>query len=189
VLPSAFAKLPAVGTVCEDELFTAFGRIHIADSTGFGLPASLAAEFPGAGGSGSHAGAKIHLVWDYKSQTFEHFALIPWNVPDNKSVETVVELARPHSLFVFNLGYFTLAAFANIVAAHAYFLSRFQHQTSLREVVRGRTQPLDLPQCLRQDSRAVVEKAVLLGTQDGVAARLIAVRMPEALVNKRRRQA
>ena len=83
-LQTAFAQRHAVGTVCEDGLFAAFGRVHIADSTGFGLPASLVAEFPGAGGRGSKAGAKMQLVWDYKSQTFEHFALIPWNVPDNK---------------------------------------------------------------------------------------------------------
>jgi hypothetical protein len=101
VLQSAFTKLHAVGTVCEDGLFSAFGRVHIADSTGFELPASLKDEFPGAGGSGSTAGAKIQLVWDYKSQTFDHFALLPWNVPDNTYVETVVELAQPHSLFLF----------------------------------------------------------------------------------------
>ena len=189
MLQTAFAQLHAVGTVCEDGLFAAFGRVHIADSTGFGLPASLVAEFPGAGGSGSKAGAKIQLVWDYKSQTFEHFALIPWNVPDNKYVDTVVDLAHPHALFLFDLGYFKLAAFAKIAAAQAYFLSRFNHQTTLREVVGGRTLPLDLPRCLGHDSRALLEKAVLLGTRDQVTARLIAVRMPEAIVNERRRQA
>ena len=189
VLQLAFAQLHAVGTVCEDGLFAAFGRVHLVDSTGFGLPESLAAEFPGAGGSGSKAGAKIQLVWDYKRQTFEHFALLPWNVPDNKYVDTVVALAQPHSLFLFDLGYFKLAAFATIAAAYAYFLSRFNHQTTLREVIGGRTQRLDLPQCLRHDSRALLEKAVLLGTRDQVAARLIAVRMPDAIVNERRRQA
>jgi len=189
VRQTAFVQLHAVGTVCEDGLFAAFGRVHIADSTGFGLPASLAAEFPGAGGSGSKAGAKIQLVWDYKSQTFDHFALIPWNVPDNKYVDTVVELAHPHSLFLFDLGYFKLASFAKIAEAQAYFLSRLNHQTTLREVVGGRTQPLDLPRCLGHDSRALLEKGVVLGTRDRVAARLIAVRMPEAIVNERRRQA
>jgi len=189
VLQSAFATLHSVGTVCEDGLFAAFGRVHIVDSTGFGLPASLATEFPGAGGRGSKAGAKIQLVWDYKSQTFDHFALLAWNVPDNKYVETVVELAQPHSLFLFDLGYCKLAAFAKIAAAYAYFLSRFNHQTTVREVVDHRTQPLDLARCLRQDSRALVEKTVLLGTRDRVEARLIAVRMPEEIVNERRRQA
>jgi len=189
VLQLAFVQLHAVGTVCEDGLFAAFGRVHLVDSTGFGLPESLATDFPGAGGSGSKAGAKIQLVWDYKSQTFEHFALLPWNVPDNKYVDTVVALAPPHSLFLFDLGYFKLAAFAKIAAAYAYFLSRFNHQTTLREVIGGRTQPLDLPQCLGHESRTLLEKAVLLGTRDPVAARLIAVRMPEAIVNERRRQA
>jgi len=189
LLQTAFAKLHAVGTVCEDGLFAAFGRVHIADSTGFGLPASLAAEFPGAGGSGSKAGAKIQLVWDYKSQTFEHFALIPWNVPDNKYIETVVELAQPHALFVFDLGYFKLGAFAKIVAAQAYFLRRLNHQITLQEMSSGRTRRLDLPQYLRHDARAVLEKMVLLGTRDCVIARLIAIRMPEAIVNERRRQA
>ena len=189
VLQRAFATLHSVGPVCEDGVFAAFGRVHIVDSTGFGLPASLAKEFPGAGGSGSKAGAKIQLVWDYKSQTFDHLALLAWNVPDNKYVETVVELAKPYSLFLFDLGYFKLAAFAKIAAAYAYFLSRFNHQTTVREVVDHRTQPLDLARCLRQDARALVEKAVLLGTRDQVAARLIAVRMPEAIVKERRRQA
>src|SRR4030095_11299858 len=55
VLETAFAQLHAVGSVCEDGLFAAFGRVHIADSTGFGLPASLHADFPGAGGSGKQS--------------------------------------------------------------------------------------------------------------------------------------
>jgi hypothetical protein len=159
------------------------------ESTGFGLPESLSADFPGAGGSGSQAGAKSQLVWDYQSQTFELFALIPWNVPDHKYVDTVMALAQPHALFLVDLGDFQLCAFAKIAAAQAYCLSRFNHQTTLREVVGGRTQPLDFPRSLGHDSRPLLEKAVLRGTRDQVAARLIAVRMPEAIGNERRRQA
>lgn len=138
---------------------------------------------------GAKRAPRFKLVWEYKSQTFDHFALLPWNVPNNKYVETVVELAQPHSLFLFDLGYFKLAAFAKIAAAYAYFLSRFNHQTTVREVVGQRTQALDLAQCLRQDCPPLVEKAVILGTRDCVEARLIAVRIPEAIVNERRRQA
>jgi hypothetical protein len=65
----AFTKLHTGDTICEEGIFTPFSRVHIADSTGFGLPESLAKEFPGAGGSGSQAGAKIQLVWEYKSHT------------------------------------------------------------------------------------------------------------------------
>jgi hypothetical protein len=189
LLQTAFIKLHTEDTGWDEALFAAFGRVHIADSTGFGLPESLREQFPGAGGSGSKAGAKIQLVWDYKSHTFDHFALIPWNVPDNKYVDTVAELARPHSLFMFDLGYFKLAAFATLAAAQAYFLSRLNHQTTRLEIVGGRPQPLDLPRRLARETRSLLEKPVVLGARERVAARLIAVRMPDAIVNERRRQA
>ena len=189
LLQTAFAKLHTGDTICEEGIFAPFSRVHIADSTGFGLPESLAKEFPGAGGSGSKAGAKIQLVWEYKSHTFDHFALIPWNVPDSKYVDTVVELARAAALFLFDLGYFKLTAFAKIVAAQAYFLSRLNHQTTLREVVGGRQQALDLAKSLAHDTCPLVEKAIVLGAYERIPARLIAVRMPEAIVNERRRQA
>jgi len=189
LLQTAFTKLHTGDTVCNEELFAPFARVHIADSTGFGLPESLKEQFPGAGGSGSKAGAKIHLVWEYKSHTFEHLALGPWNVPDNKYVDTVVELARPHSLFVFDLGYFKLTACAQIAAAQAYFLSRLNHQTTLREVRGGRVSPLALAHVLGKEARPLLEKSIVLGADEQVAARLIAVRMSDAIVNERRRQA
>lgn len=189
LLQTAFAKLHTGDTICEEGIFAPFARVHIADSTGFGLPASLQQEFPGAGGSGSKAGAKIQLVWEYKSHTFDHFALIPWNIPDSKYVDTVVALARAASLFLFDLGYFKLTAFATIAAAQAYFLSRLNHQTTLREVIGGRQQALDLARALAQETHPVIEKAVVLGAYERIPTRLIAVRMPEAIVNERRRQA
>ncbi len=189
LLQIAFAKLHTGDTICEEGIFVPFPRVHIADSTGFGLPESLAKEFPGAGGSGSKAGAKIQLVWEYKSHTFDHFALIPWNVPDSKYVDTVVELAQAASLFLFDLGYFKLTAFATIAAVQAYFLSRLNHQTTLREVVGGRHHALNLAKSLAHDTRPVVEKAIGLGAYERIPTRLVAVRMPEALVNERRRQA
>ena len=189
LVQTAFAKLHSGDTICEEGIFAPFSRVHIADSTGFGLPESLAKEFPGAGGSGSKAGAKIQLVWEYKSHTFDHFALMPWNVPDSKYVDTVVALAQAASLFLFDLGYFKLTAFAAIAAAQAYFLSRLNHQATVREVVGGRQQALDLAKSLAADSRSVVEKAVVLGAYERIPVRLVAIRMPEAVVNERRRQA
>jgi hypothetical protein len=189
MIQRAFAKLHAGDTVGEEGLFTPFTRVHIADSTGFGLPDSLQALFPGAGGSAGQAGAKLQLVWDSKSSTFAHFALIPWNIPDNKYIDTVVALAQKGTLFLFDLGYFKLAAFACIAAAQAYFLTRLNHQTTLSEAVGGGLSVVELPRVLQAEPRPLLEKAVFLGAREHVAARLIAVRMPEAIVNERRRQA
>jgi hypothetical protein len=81
LLQTAFAKLHTGHTSYEEGIFAPFSRVPSADSTGFGLPESLQKEFPGAGGSGSKAGAKLQLGWESKSHPFAHFALMPWNVP------------------------------------------------------------------------------------------------------------
>src|SRR4029453_13333740 len=98
MIRTAFAKLYGGHTVCDESLFVPFTQVHIADSTGFGLPDSLKDRFPGAGGSAAQAGAKIQLVWEYTSSTFAHFALIPWNIPDNKYIDTVVSLVQRGAL-------------------------------------------------------------------------------------------
>jgi hypothetical protein len=189
LLQTAFAKLHTGDTPCDEEIFIPFPQVYIADSTGFALPERLKAPFPGTGGSASPAGAKIQLVWEYTSQTFAHFALLPGNLPDNKYIDTVVGVARRGALFLFDLGYFKIQAFAQLAAAQAYFLSRLHHQSTLLEAVAGRVRPVDLAGCLQAEPCSLVEKALLLGAQERVAVRLIAARMPEAIVNARRRHA
>lgn len=189
MIQCAFAKLHAGDTVCEEGLLAPFSRVYIADSTGFGLPDSLKAPFPGAGGSARQAGAKIQLVWDYTTSTFAHFVLTPWNIPDNKYIDTVVTLAQRGAVFLFDLGYFKLTALAQIAAAQAYFLSRLNHQTTLLEASGGRLHEVELARALQRETGALLEKAVFLGARDQVAARLIAARVPEAVVNERRRRA
>jgi len=189
LIQTALAQFHTPDTVCDAALFTPFPQVYIADSTGFSLPASLREAFPGTGGSASPAGAKLQLVWDYKSSTVAHFALGPGNLPDSNYVDTVVSLAGKGAVVLFDLGYFKLAAFAAIAAAQAYFLSRLHHQATLLEAVAGGVRPVDLVRCLQTEQRPLLEKPVFLGTRERVATRLIAVRMPEAVVNKRRRQA
>jgi hypothetical protein len=92
-------------------------------------------------------------------------------------------------VFLCDRGYFQLPAFAQIAAAQAYFLSRLTHQPTLPEAVAGRRQPLDLPRSRAHATRSRLEKNVGVGAREHVAARLIAVRLPEAVVNERRRQA
>ena len=102
MIRQALAKLQALDPVCNDGLFPAFTKVYIADSTGFELPEELHKTFPGAGGSAAKAGAKIQAVWDYKSSLFGHFALTPWNIPDQRYVDQVVALAQKGILFLFD---------------------------------------------------------------------------------------
>jgi hypothetical protein len=189
LIRQAFAKLQSCQEVYEENLFTPFARVHLADSTGFELPDSLKHTFPGSGGSAAPAGAKLQLVWDYKSSVFHHFALTPWNIPDQKYIDTVVTLARQDDLFIFDLGYFKIKALASIADAHAYFLCRLNHQTTILEAGADRVVPVALAPFLTTVASSIVQKPILIGVQEQVASRLIASRVPEAVVNSRRRMA
>jgi hypothetical protein len=189
MIRQALAKVQFLEQVCDDGLFPAFTKVYIADSTGFELPEELHKTFPGAGGSATQAGAKIQAVWDYKSSVFGHFALTPWNIPDQRYIDQVITLADKHVLFIFDLGYFKVKALAGIATAGAYFFCRFQHQTNLYEIVAGHVCPVKLAAFLTtvEHQLPLLEKAVSIGAQECVVSRLIAVRMPEAIVNERRR--
>jgi hypothetical protein len=189
LIEQALSKLQALHHVCEDDLFDFFTHVHLADSTGFGLPEGLKTLFPGSGGNASQAGAKIQLVWEYKRSLFAHFALTAGNIPDQKYADHVVALAEKGSLFLFDLGYFKIKAFASIAEVGAYFLSRLNHQANLYESVSSEFFPLDLVKLLKTTSCDLIEKAIFIGEADRVASRLIAVRLPDDIVNERRRVA
>jgi hypothetical protein len=87
----ALAKVQSLEHVCDAGLLTAFTPVYLADSTGFGLPEALHKTVPGAGGSAAKAGATIQAVWDYQNRIFGHVALTPWNIPDQRYLDTVVE--------------------------------------------------------------------------------------------------
>ena len=189
MLQRAFVQLHTGDTVCDAEFLALFTAVHIADSTGFELPKSLTPLFPGSGGSATTAGAKIQLVWEYLSHSFAHLALVPGTTPDNKYIDTVIKLAQRGALFLFDLGYFKVQALALIAQADAYFLTRLNHQTALYDAVGGRLQRVELARVLKREPEPLLEKALYLGAREHVAVRLVAARVPEAVVNERRRQA
>ena len=189
LISQALAKVQTLEHVCDEGLFPTFTKVYLADSTGFALPNSLRDLFPGSGGSATKAGAKIQAVWDYKSSVFAHFVLTPWNIPDQKYIDSVVALGQKGALFLFDLGYFKVKAFARIVDAGAYFLSRLNHQTTLLHMTDGRLHPLALASFLPTVAAPCCEAAIFLGAKEQIACRLLASRVPESIVNKRRRNA
>ena len=189
MLQRAFVQLHTGDTTCDAELFTPFTAVHIADSTSFELPSSLKTLFPGSGGGASTAGAKIQLVWEYLGHSFAHLALVAGTSPDNKYIDTVVGLARRGALFLFDLGYFKVPALAQLAEAEAYFLTRLNHQTALYKPVGGRLQRVELVRMLRGVAGPLRESPVYLGAREHVPVRLVAARVPDAIVNERRRKA
>jgi hypothetical protein len=185
----ALARTHAIAAGCEDVFCAAFTKVSLAESTGCALPDSRKDTFPGSGGSAAHAGAKMQAGWDYKSNRFDHCALTAWNIPDQKYVDAVVALAQEGILLIVDVGYFKLKAFAHLAPAGASFCSRLHHPTTLLTTAGGQWQPLALANWLTTVAGPLCERPMFLGEQERVAARLLVARVPEAIVNERRRKA
>jgi hypothetical protein len=189
LLSQALAKVQTLEHVCDGGLFPTFPKVYLAESTGCALPNSVHDLFPGSGGSATKAGAKMQAVWDYKSSVFAHVALTPWNIPDQQYIDSVVAFVQKGALCIFDVGYCKVKAFARIADAGAYFLSRLHHQTTILHREAERLQPLDLASFLTTVTAPCDEPPIFLGAKERVACRLLASRVPEPMVNKRRRNA
>lgn len=76
-----------------------------------------------------------------------------------------------------------------MAAAGAEFFSRRKHQTTLVHTVAGHGQPLALASWLATVAGESMEPALVLGAKERGAWRLVASRLPEGIVNARRRLA
>jgi Transposase DDE domain len=186
MLRQALAKVQSLEKVCDAGLFTSFTKGYRADRTGCGLPESLHDILPGSGGSAAKAGAKIQAVWDYTSSVCGHLALTPWHIPDQKDIDQVVALAQKGVWLIFDLGYFQIQALARLATAGAYFLTRLNHQTTIFAPSAGGMQPVELTQRLQAVEGHLTERDLFIGAKELVPSRLVAVRMPESIVNARR---
>jgi hypothetical protein len=78
---------------------------------------------------------------------------------------------------------------ARIADANAYCFCRLNHQTTILEAVADRTAALALAPFLATVESHLVQKPIVIGAKARVTSRLIASRVPEAIVNARRRSA
>lgn len=100
MIRQALANVQTLERGWADGLFPCFPPGDIADSPGFALPEALPKTCPGSGGSAANAGAKIQAVWADKRRVFGPFALTPWNLPDQRDVDTGSALAPQGMLWL-----------------------------------------------------------------------------------------
>ena len=158
-------------------LLQKFTDVRIGDSTTLLLPDEWADQFPGCGGTGKacKAALKIQVLWSLATGKLIELLLEPGRASDNLSA---IAEAPPLAggLSMFDLGYFSLGRFRRIGEAKAYWISRFQHGTTVFEPAGKR---LDLLHFLRQQGQnGLVDVPVVVGEKERLACRLIAVRVP-----------
>jgi hypothetical protein len=163
-----------------------FTRVLLHDSTVHTLPHKLAHAFPGAANARPHAYAafKLQFICDLLHARVLRVSLSSFRRNDQAAAGDILPLVQPGDLILRDLGYFALAVLEQIDLLHAYFLTRCRHGVSLYENASGRA--LDLRARLRPGQSLDIDVRVGPGR---VPARLVAVPLPEAIANQRRRKA
>ena len=168
-------------------LLQRFTAVLVGDATTIALPDELADLFPGCGGvvGTSRAALKLQVLWDLKTGQLVKLHVEPGRASDAKSPIAVTE-AEPGTLLVYDLGYFDLSRFAALDGKKAKYISRLQHGTRVYDTDGNH---LDLLTYLRGQPTALVDRGILLGVSERLPCRLIAIRVPEEVANRRRQQA
>jgi len=170
------------------ELLNRFTAVVVGDSSSISLPDELQQEFPGCGGTqGSGLAAlKIQVRWNLKTGELPQVLIEVGKASDAKS-PIAQQAARPGSLEIFDLGYFSVERFQRLSDEQAFFISRLQHGTT---VLDEQGEVLHLREFLPAHAiQNVVDVSVRLGAKDRLPCRLIAVRVPEEVANRRRQKA
>ncbi len=164
-----------------------FPAIYIQDSTRFGLPDSFSKDYPGFGGRGAKAGAKIDFVYDLKTHQMHHYlvkAMTENDSVNSKNNDWITE----GSLILRDLGYYSHQGLHEIINKKAFFISKVKPKTALFETTGER---LDLTALLKKMKRygiTCMEKEIRIGSENSLIARAIVSVVPNE-IRERRKQA
>lgn len=173
-------------------LLARFTAVTVQDSSTITLPAVLADRWRGSGHrtdptAATAAAVKLQVRCDLCRGRLEGPLLGDGRAPDQTApLQDQPGAPLPAgALRLADLGYFVLGVLQALEAADVYFLSRLQVQTAVFDAAGQRLQVVAR---LRRAGPDSVDLPVQLGTDHRVPARLLAVRVPQAVADERRRR-
>jgi Transposase DDE domain len=165
-------------------LLQRFTAVYVQDSSTIVLPDVFAAQWHGCGGStssGTSAALKLQArlemctgrldVQLQEGRASDRAAVLPGPLPAG-------------ALRLADLGYWSLGAFAALTQHEVFWVSRLQMQTAVYAAGDRR----ELLELLETQPTDTIELAVTLGERQRLAARLLAVRVPQDVADTRRRR-
>jgi hypothetical protein len=165
-------------------LLRRFTAVALDDSTAVALPASLAGEYPGCGGSdgdAGRAGLKVMARLEAITGRLEFSEPAPAVASDRTLHAALPPLPRG-SLRLADLGFFDLERMAQDTAAGVSWISR---APAVLRVRRGDEAGQNLPEWLRRQGPDRIDAIVTVGTKTRLTCRLVAVRAPAEVVRRR----
>jgi Transposase DDE domain len=175
-------------SVVEAALLRRFSAVVVEDSSTISLPATLAQQWQGCGGSegSGRAALKVFVRWDVGSGRLEGPSLTAGRHSDKRSPFAVEQLPAG-CLYLADLGFYSGGRLARLQGqgrAKRYFVSRYQPHTRLFDRQGKRLKLVDLvPQ---QVGQRVETLAVL--AQEQLVVRVLIERVPAEVAELRRKR-
>lgn len=187
VLEAALGCLVRVSPVSVP-LLARFQGVYLFDSTTIALPDGLAGLWQGCGGrveQGSAAAVKVQIVFDLVAGSLRGL-LQPGRTQDKNAPTQAWNLPKG-ALKIADLGYFSVKVLARLHAQGVFFLSRVQVGTKIALATEF-VDLVEIGRLLQQQTWPVADLPVRLGAGQKLACRLLALRVPEAVAQERRRK-
>lgn len=167
-------------------LLQRFQGVYLQDSTTFTLPNELAEEWQGCGGKKDvgESALKVQVQFDVCSGVIAHLSLQNGRESDRDALIQTAPLP-PGALRLADLGYFNVSVFETLGKQGVYWLSRYQAKV---KVWNAQGQPVDLPRWLATQTANELDLPIFLSDRYHLPCRLIASRVPGAVVAERRRR-
>lgn len=159
-----------------------FPSVLIEDGSTITLPAALKVVWRGCGGSGAVAALKLTVRWDLLRGGLAGPYLQDGRQSETRSPLREQQMPRG-SLWIADVGYFALTWLSQLAKAGVYFLLGYKEPVTVWNEAGQRVEVLDL---LPAQEQGTVDVPVSLGASKQVSARLIARKMPEEVVKRRR---
>lgn len=163
------------------------GGVWVLDSSTITLPDALADDYPGCGGGAGQgqAGLKLHAALNLSNGALHGPDLTPSRTSDRASA-LQHQVLPPDSLRLHDRQYVVLPVLRQIAAAGGYWLSRYHTGSALHDpdgtVWTDRAGRL----AAAAAETAIVDLAVVLGRDEQLPARLVAIRMSQEQADRQR---
>ncbi len=179
--------LKSMPRVMDSDVFSTFKRVFLQDITTISLPAKLAKFFPGSGTNNGKKTAtlKLQVVYEALRERFFHFGIGCFRDNDQKAAKDILSIAKAGDLVIRDLGYFVLEVFAKMIQQGIFLLSRLKYGVNI--YVQNGIKQIDLVKLLKKYGQLDID--VTLGSKTKLPVRLIAIPLPDDVVNERRRKA
>lgn len=187
VLNNIIQDKSGVYTIYHTGVFKTFGNVYLQDSTHLSLPEHLADIYPGAKNQSrkKSAGLKIQAIFSLLNDRLTCFSISPFTRPDQSASKDILDHLKAGDLIVRDLGYFVLSVFKELVCNGVFLLSRYKSNVSIYCPESGKK--ISLLKLLNK--KTSLDVSVLLGSEQRVPIRLVAVPVPDNIANERRRKA